>query len=61
MPDSLEQQTLLLIEEVGSRGISRDGIHFQGLRYLPLTLAAYVGEDLTIHYDPRDMAEVRVL
>ena len=25
-----------------------------------MTLAAYVGEDVTIRYDPRDMAEVRV-
>ncbi|MBV9172931.1 MAG: Mu transposase C-terminal domain-containing protein, partial [Chloroflexi bacterium] len=35
-------------------------IHFQGFRYLDTTLAAYVGEDVTIRYDPRDMAEVRV-
>ena len=60
MPDSLEQLDLLLIEEVRSRRIRRDGIHFQGLRYLSLTLAAYVGEDITIRYDPRDMAEIRV-
>jgi hypothetical protein len=25
-----------------------------------LTLAAYVGEDVTIRYDPRDMAELQV-
>ena len=60
MPDSLEQLDLLLIEEVRSRRIRRDGIHFQGFRYLSLTLAAYVGEDITIRYDPRDMAEIRV-
>jgi hypothetical protein len=30
-----------------------DGIHVQGLRYLDLTLAAYVGERVTIRYDPR--------
>jgi putative transposase len=36
-----------------------DGIHFQGLRYLDLTLAAYVGESVIIRYDPRDMAEIR--
>jgi putative transposase len=57
MPESLEQLDLLLIEEVRSRRIRRDGIHFQGFRYLSLTLAAYVGEDVTIRYDPRDMAE----
>jgi len=32
----------------------------EGKRYLDLTLAAYVGEDVTIRYDPRDMAEIRV-
>jgi putative transposase len=37
-----------------------DGIHFQSLRYLDLTLAAYVGESVIIRYDPRDMAEIRV-
>ena len=35
-------------------------MHFQGMRYLDLTLAAYVGEPVIIRYDPRDMAEIRV-
>lgn len=43
MPESLEQLDLLLMQEVGTRKVRRDGIHFQGLRYLSLTLAAYVG------------------
>jgi len=30
------------------------------LRYVDLTLAAYVGEAVTIRYDPRDLAEIRV-
>jgi len=30
------------------------------MRYLDLTLAAYVGESVVIRYDPRDMAEIRV-
>jgi putative transposase len=60
MPDSLEQLDLLLMQEVRARKVRRDGIHFQGLRYLSLTLAAYVGEDVTIRFDPRDMGEVRV-
>ena len=60
MPESLEQLDMLLIEEVRPRRVRRDGIHFQGFRYLSLTLAAYVGEDVTIRYDPRDMAEIRV-
>ena len=35
-------------------------MHFQGLRYLDPVLAAYVGEQVTIRYDPRDLAEIRV-
>jgi hypothetical protein len=31
-----------------------------GLRYLDLTLSALVGDAVTIRYDPRDMAEIRV-
>src|ERR1700675_3050474 len=60
MPESLEQLDLLLMQEVRTRKVRRDGVHFQGLRYLSLTLAAYVGEDATIRYDPRDMGEIRV-
>jgi putative transposase len=60
MPESLEQLDLLLMQEVRARKVRRDSIHFQGLRYLSLILAAYVGEDVTIRYDPRDMGEIGV-
>jgi putative transposase len=60
MPESLDQLDLLLMQEVRARKVRRDGIHFQSLRYLSLTLAAYVGEDVTIRFDPRDMGEIRV-
>jgi putative transposase len=60
LPDSLEQLDLLLLTVAKPRKVHQDGIHFQGFRYVDLTLAAYVGEDVTIRYDPRDMAEVRV-
>jgi putative transposase len=40
--------------------VQRDGIRFQGLRYGSLTLAAYVGDPVTIRYDPRDLSEIRV-
>jgi putative transposase len=33
---------------------------YQGLRYVDTTLAAYVGESVTLRYDPRDMAKIRV-
>jgi len=60
MPDSLEDLDLLLVMVAQSRMVRRDGVHFQGLRYIDPTLAAYVGEPVTIRYDPRDIAEIRV-
>ncbi|HQT62843.1 Mu transposase C-terminal domain-containing protein, partial [Acidiphilium sp.] len=52
MPDSLEALDLLLVSVAASRRVRRDGIHFQGLRYIDPTLAVYVGEAVTIRYDP---------
>lgn len=60
MPDSLEQLDLLLVAVAKARIVHRDGIRFQGLRYVSLTLAAYVGEEVQIRYDPRDAGEIRV-
>jgi putative transposase len=60
MPESLEQLDLLLIQVAKARQVRADGIHFQNLRYISTTLAAYVGETVTLRIDPRDMAEVRV-
>ncbi|MGA2602182.1 MAG: Mu transposase C-terminal domain-containing protein [Bryobacteraceae bacterium] len=60
IPQSLEALDLLLIEVATARIVRRDGIHFEGLRYLDVTLAAYVGESVTVRYDPRDFAEIRV-
>ena len=60
LPESPEQLDLLLLTVAKARRVHQDGIHFQGLRYLDLTLAAYVGESVTIRYDPRDLAEIRV-
>lgn len=48
MPESLEQLDLLLLTVAKPRVIHRDGIRFQGLRYIDLTLAAYIGERVTI-------------
>ncbi len=52
MPESIEQLDLLLLTLVSPRKIMRDGIHFQGLRYLNPVLADYVGESVTVRYDP---------
>jgi len=59
-PDSIEELDLLLVMVAKPRVVHRDGIRFQGFRYLDPTLAAYVGEAVTIRYDPRDLGEVRV-
>ena len=50
----------MLLTVAKPRRVHPDGIHFQGFRYLDTTLAAYIGEDVVIRYDPRDMAELRV-
>ncbi len=60
MPNSLEDLDLLLVSVAKARTVHRDGIHFQGIRYMDPTLAAYVKEAVTIRYDPRDVAEIRV-
>lgn len=60
MPESLEQLDLLLLTVATPRTIHPDGIHYQTLRYLDPVLADYVGERVTVRYDPRDLAEIRV-
>ncbi len=60
LPESTAQLDLLLLTVPKPRRVHQDGIRFQGLRYIDLTLAAYVGEPVTIRYDPRDLAEIRV-
>jgi putative transposase len=57
MPASLEQLDLLLLHVLRTRRVRRDGVHFEGLRYLSPVLAAY---EVTVRYDPRDMGEIRV-
>jgi putative transposase len=60
MPESLEQLDLLLLTVPKARRVHPDGIHFMSLRYIDPTLAAYVGEQVVLRYDPRDMAEIRI-
>jgi putative transposase len=60
MPESLEQLDLLLLTVPKTRRVQPDGIRFMGFRYIDPTLAAYVGEQVLLRYDPRDMAEIRV-
>ena len=60
MPVSLEQLDLLLLTVAKQRRVQQDGIHFQGQRYFDTNLAAFVGEDVLIRYDPRDLAVIRI-
>ena len=60
MPESLERLDLLLLTVPKARRVHPDGIRFSGLRYIDATLAAYVGEEVLLRYDPRDIAEIRV-
>jgi putative transposase len=60
LPASLEDLDLLLVMHAKARVVRRDGLRFQGLRYSHATLAAYVGDAVTIRYDPRDLSEIRV-
>ena len=60
LPESLEQLDLLLLTVISARKVHPDGIRFQGLRYVESTLAAYIEEAVTLRYDPRELAEVRV-
>ena len=60
MPESLEQLDLLLVQVARKRRIQQSGIAFEGSTYIDPTLAAYVGEEVQIRYDPLDLAEVRV-
>lgn len=60
MPESLEDLDGLLLTVAKTRIVRRDGIRFQGLRYISPTLAGYVGRSVLIRYDPRDITEIRV-
>ncbi len=60
MPASLEQLDLLLLTVAKTRRVQQDGIHFQSHRYMDITLAAFVKEEVLIRYDPADMGEIHV-
>ena len=60
MPDSLEQLDLLLLTVPTTRKVHSDGIRFLNFRYIDPTLAAFVGDEVLLRYDPRDMADIRV-
>ncbi|UKA62757.1 Mu transposase C-terminal domain-containing protein [Arthrobacter sp. FW306-04-A] len=60
MPAHPEDLDLLLLTVATARKVQRDGIQFASTRYVSPVLAAYVGEQVTVRYDPRDVGEIRV-
>lgn len=56
-PDDLD---LLLLTAAATRKVQRDGIQFASTRYVSPVLAAYVGEQVTVRFNPRDAGEIRV-
>ena len=60
LPETVDDLNLLLLTVTTTRVVRRDGVHFQGLRYVSPLLAAYVTESVVIRYDPRDISEIHV-
>ena len=58
-PAHPEDLDLLLLTAATTRRVQRDGIQFASTRYVSPTLAACVGEDVTVRFDPRDVGEIR--
>ncbi|WP_035770120.1 Mu transposase C-terminal domain-containing protein [Arthrobacter castelli] len=59
-PAHPEDLDLLLLTAAATRKVQRDGIQFASTRYVSPVLAAYVGEHVTVRFDPRDVGEIRV-
>jgi putative transposase len=59
-PAHPEDLDLLLLTAAATRKVQRDGIRFASTRYVSPVLAAYVGEHVTVRFNPRDVGEIRV-
>lgn len=60
MPGHPEDLDLLLPTVATARKVQRDGIQFTSTRYVSPVLAAYVGEQVAVRYDPRGTSEKSV-
>lgn len=60
LPESRDVLDMLLLRVPKPRKVARDGIRFMGRHYVEPTLAAFVGEQVDVLYDPRDLAEVQI-
>ena len=49
-----------MLTATATRKVQRDGIRFAATRYISPVLAAYVGEHVTVRFNPRDVGEIRV-
>lgn len=59
-PASPDELDLLLLTAATTRKVQRDGIQFASTRYVSPVLAAYVGEQAIVRFNPRDVGEIRV-
>ena len=59
-PTHPEDLDVLLLTAAATRKVQRDGIQFASTRYVSPILAAYVGEHVTVRFNPRDVGEIRV-
>ena len=60
LPQSEAQLDLLLLQPRRRQKVHQEGITFQSAWYLHPLLAEYVGEAVTIRYDPMNLASIRV-
>jgi putative transposase len=60
MPASLLDLDLLLFGDESEYVVGENGIHFQGARYFEPVLAAFVGDRVTVRYDPTDLFDIRL-
>src|SRR5699024_1667646 len=60
LPESIDELKLLLLSVAKHRIVRREGVHFQGLRYVSPLLAVYVKVPVVIRYESRDISEIRV-
>ena len=59
LPETIDDLNLLLLTVAKTRIVHRDGVRFQGLRYVSPLLAAYVKEQVVIG-TTRDISEIHV-
>ncbi|MGP5227722.1 Mu transposase C-terminal domain-containing protein [Arthrobacter rhombi] len=59
-PAHPENLDLLLLTATATRKVQRDGIRFAATRYISPVLAAYVGEQVTVRFNPREVGEIRI-